>query len=252
MHMLLKKSGLPLLCILCLGAAGCTTQPPRSLYVEPAVSERAAETTASHYDVSYAIDCHIMKKKRSDFISFKINTMLYAYRLDFIVQQDIKHILEDFFRVSEIARTQHKKNGRHDLGSSTLYAYALLEDSATRLIVQGRQPNYVDFSFLLQDGEQYLVIEGFQAQTLEGSLKINSYIDGIPIRYDDIKKAYDFFNDEQALESLRIKQQQLPSADTDESGGSDAEIVTAHEETDGQGTAALPENDNLQTGDANP
>lgn len=50
------------------------------------------------------------------------------------------------------------------------------------------------------------MLEGFQVETLDGKLVIDDYIDSIPFHYDDIKKAYNFFNDTDKLEENRQKQ----------------------------------------------
>ena len=143
------------ICVFCL--TGCATLPSKALYTESTVTGVTVNTTNSQFDVVYAIDCCIMPKAKDDFISFKVDTMLYTYRFDFSVSN-------------------------------------------------GMIANHVRFSFLLKDGKKYLVLEGFQVETLDGKLVIDDYIDSIPFHYDDIKKAYNFFNDTDKLEENRQKQ----------------------------------------------
>jgi hypothetical protein len=147
-----------------------------------------------------------MPKAKDDFISFKVDTMLYTYRFDFSVSNGMKAILDRFFTISNIADSQHRKNGQRYLGETTLYAYASSKETISRLVAKGKIANHVRFSFLLKDGKKYLVLEGFQVETLDGKLVIDDYIDSIPFHYDDIKKAYNFFNDTDKLEENRQKQ----------------------------------------------
>ena len=111
-----------------------------------------------------------------------------------------------------MADMQSKKNGIRYLGETTLYAYALFENSITRLVVNSKIQNHVRFSFLLKDGEKYLLLERFQVTTLDGPLTIDDTVDSIPFKYEDIKKVYDFFNNEESLESVRQKQLHIAAA----------------------------------------
>ena len=197
-------------CVFCLTA--CTTLPSKALYTEPAVTGITVNTENNHFDVVYAIDCCVMPKAKDDFISFKVDTMLYTYRLDFSVNNGMKAILDRFFTISALADSQHKQNGHRYLGETTLYAYASSEETISRLIASGKMANHVRFSFLLKGGKKYLLLEGFQVQTLDGKLAVDDYIDSIPFHYDDIKKVYDFFNDTEQLEENRQKQLQIALA----------------------------------------
>ena len=211
MNNFLKTVWIPaILCVFCLTA--CTTLPFKALYTEPAVAGVTVNTTNNQFDVVYTIDCCVMPKAKDDFISFKVDTMLYTYRFDFLVNNGMKGILERFFAINNIADSQHRQNGQRYLGETTLYAYASSKETISRLIAKGKIANHVRFSFLLKDGKKYLVLEGFQVQTLDGKLAIDDYIDSIPFHYDDIKKAYDFFNDTDQLEENRQKQLQIAIA----------------------------------------
>ncbi|WP_253676120.1 hypothetical protein [Treponema sp. OMZ 305] len=197
-------------CAFCLTA--CTTLPLKALYTEPTVTGVTVNTENNHFDVVYAINCCVMPKAKDDFISFKVDTMLYTYRLDFSVNTGMKAILDRFFSISTLADSQHRQNGHRYLGETTLYAYASSAETISRLVAEGKIANHVRFSFLLKDGKKYLLLEGFQVQTLDGKLAIDDYIDSIPFHYDDIKKAYDFFNDTDQLEENRQKQLQIAIA----------------------------------------
>ena len=108
-----------------------------------------------------------------------------------------------------MADSQDRKNGIRYLGETTLYAYASSEGIISRLVATGKSANHVRFSFLLKDGKKYLLLEGFQVQTLDRKLAVDDYIDSIPFHYDDIKKAYDFFSNTEDLEATRQKQLQI-------------------------------------------
>lgn len=211
MNSILKTALIPaVLCVFCMTA--CTTLPPQALYTEPAAAGVTVNTANSQFDVVYAIDCCMMPQAKDDFISFKVDTMLYAYRFDFSVNHGMKAILDRFFTISNMADTKNRKNGTQYLGEMTLYAYAVSADTVGRLIVSGKNPNYVRFGFLLKDGKKYLLLEGFHIETVDGKLAVDDYIDSIPFHYDDIKKAYNFFNDTDQLEENRQKQLQVAIA----------------------------------------
>ncbi len=211
MNNFLKTVWIPVaVCAFCLTA--CTTLPSKALYTEPVAAGVTVNTTNNQFDVVYAIDCCVMPKAKDDFISFKVDTMLYTYRLDFSVNHGMKAILDRFFTISDMADSKNRKNGTQYLGEATLYAYAVSADTVGRLIVRGKNPNYVRFGFLLKDGKKYLLLEGFQVETLDGKLTVDDYIDSIPFHYDDIKKAYNFFNDTDQLEEKRQKQLQIAIA----------------------------------------
>lgn len=208
MSNMLKTVLIPaVICMFCLTA--CTTLPLKALYTDPIAADIAVDTVNSRFDVVYAIDCCVMPKPKDDFVSFKINTMLCTYRLDFSMNYGMKDILERFFTISAMADTQKRKNGVRYLGETPLYAYALSEDTLSRLVVDGRFANHVRLSFLLKDGKKYLLLERFHVKTLDKKLPIDDSIDSIPFQYDDIKKVYDFFNDTEALEITREKQLQI-------------------------------------------
>ena len=211
MNNFLKTVWIPVaVCAFCLTA--CTTLPSKALYTEPIAAGVTVNTANSQFDVVYAIDCCVMPKTKDDFISFKIDTMLYTYRFDFSVNHGMMDILNRFFTISNMADYQNRKNGIQYLGETTLYAYASSADTVSRLVVNGKIPNHVRFSFLLKDGKKYLVLEGFQVETLDGKLGVDDYTDSIPFHYDDIKKAYSFFNDTNQLEENRQKQLQIAIA----------------------------------------
>lgn len=197
-------------CAFCITA--CTTLPAKALYTEPAVTGITVDTENSRFDVVYAIDCCVMPQAKDDFISFKIDTMLYTYRLDFSISHGMQDILDRFFTVSKLADSQNRKNGIRYLGETTLYAYAASKDTVSRLVVNRTIANHVRFSFLLKDGKKYLLLEGFQVKALDSKLAIDDYIDSIPFHYEDIKKVYDFFNDKTTLEAMRQKQLQIALA----------------------------------------
>ena len=198
---------LAVVCAFCLTA--CTTLPSKALYTEPTVADITVNTANSQFDVVYAIDCCVMPKAKDDFISFKVDAMLYTYRFDFSVNHGMREILGRFFTISNMADSQNRKNGVQYLGETTLYAYASSADTVSRLVANGKIPNHVRFSFLLKDGKKYLLLEGFQVQTLDGKLAVDDSIDSIPFHYNDIKKVYDFFNDIEQLEETRQKQLQI-------------------------------------------
>ena len=75
------------------------------------------------------------------------------------------------------------------------------------------------------------MLEGFQVETLDGKLTVDDYIDSIPFHYDDIKKAYSFFNDTNQLEENRQKQLQIA-------------IAAKQAEKDSQTAATQAEKDN--------
>lgn len=210
MDSLLKSVLFSAACAFCITA--CAALPHKALYTESAVEGVAADTANSHFDIAYSIDCCLMPKQKDDFISFKVDTMLYTYRLDFAVNRGMKTILDVFFTISAMADAQNKKNGIRYLGETTLYAYASFENTTSRLIANGTTANHVRFSFLLKDGRKYLLLEGFQVQTLDGKLAIDDAIDSIPFRYEDVKKIYNFFNDTDVLEATRQKQLQISLA----------------------------------------
>lgn len=211
MNSFFKTVWLPIV-VCTLGLTACTTLPSKALYTEPAVTGVTVNTENNNFDVVYAIDCCVMPKAKNDFISFKVDTMLYTYRLDFSVNNGMKAILDRFFTISALADSQHKQNGHRYLGETTLYAYASSGEIISRLIANGKMANHVRLSFLLKDGKKYLLLEGFQVQTLDGKLAVDDYIDSIPFHYDDIKKVYDFFNDTEQLEENRQKQLQIALA----------------------------------------
>lgn len=205
MSNILKTVLLPVtLCAFCITA--CKTLPAKALYMEPAAADVTVNTENSHFDVVYAIDCCVMPKAKDDFVSLQVDTMLYTYRFDFSVNHRMKDILDRFFTMSKMADYQNRKNGIRYLGETTLYAYALSENTVSRLIVSGKRANHVQFSFLLKDGKKYLLLEGFRLQTLDNKLAIDDSLDSIPFHYDDIKKAYDFFHNTEQLEETRQKQ----------------------------------------------
>ena len=192
------------ICVFCL--TGCATLPSKALYTEPTAAGVTVNTTDNHFDVVYAIDCCIMPKAKDDFMSFKVNTMLYTYRFDFYMTYGMKDILDRFLTISALADSQQRQNGHRYLGETTLYTYAVSGKTISRLVAHGRIANHVRFSFLLKDGKKYLLLEGFQVKTLDGKLPIDDYIDSIPFHYEDIKKAYDFFCNAENLETTRQKQ----------------------------------------------
>ena len=194
-------------CAFCLTA--CTTLPLKALYTEPIVADIAVDTENDRFDVIYAIDCCVMPKPKDDFVSLKVNTMLCTYRFDFSMNYGMKNILDRFFTISAMADSQKRKNGMQYLGETTLYAYALSEDTLSRLVADGRIANHVRLRFLLKDGKKYLLLEGFHVKTLDGKLAIDDDIDSIAFRYDDIKKVYDFFNNTEVLEMTRQQQMQI-------------------------------------------
>ncbi|MGP1490098.1 MAG: hypothetical protein ACTTI6_03370 [Treponema sp.] len=163
-------------------------------------------TLNSQFDVSYSIDCCVMPKKKKDFLSLNIETMLYTCRLNLSIDDGMKTILDRFFTISGMADIQNKQNGIRYLGETTLFAYAFFENTVTRLIVTSKLPNHVRFSFFMKDGEKYLLLESFHVKTLDGLLEIDDVIDSIPLRYEDIKKAYTFFTDKEGLTAIRQKQ----------------------------------------------
>ena len=210
-------------CAFCLTA--CMTLPAKALYTESAAADVTVNTENSHFDVVYAIDCCVMPNAKNDFISFKIDSMLYTYRLDFSVQHGMKDILDRFFAISHLADLQDRKNGIKYLGETTLYAYASSADTVSRLVAKGKIPNHVRFSFLLKDGKKYLLLDGFQVQTLDGKLTVDDSIDSIPFHYEDIKKVYDFFTDTKGLEETRQKQVQIALAAKQTEKGNQAMIL---------------------------
>ena len=160
MKIMLKTAILAVSCILYI--TGCSSLPDTALYAEPIAKDVSVNTINDQFDVSYTIDCCVMPYKKKDFLSVNIDTMLYTYRLNFSIQRGMKAILDRFFSISEMADMQSKKNGIRYLGETTLYAYALFENSITRLVVNSKIQNHVRFSFLLKDGEKYLLLERFQ------------------------------------------------------------------------------------------
>ena len=208
MNSVLKRALIPVvLCTFCLTA--CMTLPSKALYTESTVAGVAVNTENNRFDVVYTIDCCVMPKSKDDFVSVKIDSMLYTYRLDFSMKYGMKDILVRFFAISNMADSQDRKNGIRYLGETTLYAYASSEGIISRLVATGKSANHVRFSFLLKDGKKYLLLEGFQVQTLDRKLAVDDYIDSIPFHYDDIKKAYDFFSNTEDLEATRQKQLQI-------------------------------------------
>ena len=123
MNSILKIAMLPaVLCAFCITA--CKTLPAKALYTEPAVADVTVNTENSHFDVVYAIDCCVMPKAKDDFVSFKVDAMLYTYRFDFSVHYRMKDILDSFFAINSLADSQERNNGIRYLGETTLYAYA--------------------------------------------------------------------------------------------------------------------------------
>ena len=139
MNNFLKTVWIPVaVCAFCLTA--CTTLPSKALYTESAAAGVTVNTANSQFDVVYTIDCCVMPQAKDDFISFKVDTMLYAYRFDFSVNHGMKAILDRFFTISNMADTKNRKNGTQYLGEMTLYAYAVSADTVGRLIVSGKIP----------------------------------------------------------------------------------------------------------------
>ena len=183
----------------------CSTLPDQALYTEQIAQNVRMNTLNMQFDVSYTVDCCVMPKKKNDFLSLNIDTMLYTCRLNLSINAGMRTILDRFFAISDMADIQNKQNGIRYLGETSLFAYAFFEDTVTRLIVTSKIPNHVRFSFFMKDGERYLLLESFHVQTLDGPLAIDDAIDSIPLRYEDIKKVYTFFTDEEALAATRQK-----------------------------------------------
>jgi len=136
MSNMLKTVLIPaVICMFCLTA--CTTLPLKALYTDPIAADIAVDTVNSRFDVVYAIDCCVMPKPKDDFVSLKVNTMLCTYRFDFSMNYGMKNILDRFFTISAMADSQKRKNGMQYLGETTLYAYALSEDTLSRLVADG-------------------------------------------------------------------------------------------------------------------
>lgn len=228
MGSVLKRALIPIvLCAFCLTA--CMTLPSKALYTEPAVAGVTVNTENNRFDVVYAINCCVMPKSKDDFVSFKIDSMLYTYRLDFSIKHGMKDILDRFFAISDMADSQDRKNGIRYLGETTLYAYASSEGTISRLVATGKSANHVRFSFLLKDGKKYLLLEGFQVETLDEKLAVDDYIDSIPFHYNDIKKVYDFFNNRENLEATRQKQLHITNAAEQAEKGNQAAVETEAE-----------------------
>ena len=223
MNSILKTVWIPIvLCAFCLTA--CMTLPSKTLYTEPTVAGVTVNTENNRFDVVYAINCCVMPKSKDDFVSFKIDSMLYTYRLDFSIKHGMKDILDRFFAISDMADSQDRKNGIRYLGETTLYAYASSEGTISRLVATGKSANHVRFSFLLKDGKKYLLLEGFQVETLDEKLAVDDYIDSIPFHYNDIKKVYDFFNNRENLEATRQKQLHITNAAEQAEKGNQAAV----------------------------
>ena len=228
MNSILKTVWIPIvLCAFCLTA--CMTLPSKALYTEPTVAGITVNTENNRFDVVYAINCCVMPKSKDDFVSFKIDSMLYTYRLDFSIKHGMKDILDRFFAISNMADSQDRKNGIRYLGETTLYAYASSEGTISRLVATGKSANHVRFSFLLKDGKKYLLLEGFQVETLDEKLAVDDYIDSIPFHYNDIKKVYDFFNNRENLEATRQKQLYITHAAEQAEKGNQAAVETEAE-----------------------
>ena len=228
MNSILKTVWIPIvLCAFCLTA--CMTLPSKALYTEPTVAGVTVNTENNRFDVVYAINCCVMPKSKDDFVSFKIDSMLYTYRLDFSIKHGMKDILDRFFAISDMADSQDRKNGIRYLGETTLYAYASSEGTISRLVATGKSANHVRFSFLLKDGKKYLLLEGFQVETLDEKLAVDDYIDSIPFHYNDIKKVYDFFNNRENLEATRQKQLHITNAAEQAEKGNQAAVETEAE-----------------------
>lgn len=210
MHTIRKLLFCSIPCLFYLTA--CSTLPDQALYTEPIVKDIRMNTLNSQFDVSYSIDCCVMPKKKKDFLSLNIETMLYTCRLNLSIDDGMKAILDRFFTISGMADIQNKQNGIRYLGETTLFAYAFFENTVTRLIVTSKLPNHVRFSFFMKDGEKYLLLESFHVKTLDGLLEIDDVIDSIPLRYEDIKKAYTFFTDKEGLTAIRQKQLLIASS----------------------------------------
>lgn len=222
-----------LMCLL----TGCNSLPPNTLYTEPIAGNVEVTAADSDLDISYSINCHLMQRKKDDFISFTVDTMLYTYRLDFSVYTDMRKILDKFFHISEMASARHKKNGKQYLGEAILYAYASCHDTQTRLSVTGQVPNRLRFSFLMKNGEKFLLLEGFHAKTIDGKLPVDNYVNGVPFRYDDIKKAYDFFSNDQAVAESRMKQMQIANSAQNADAAANTEHTIQHIDSTPDNTA---------------
>ena len=195
--------------IFCLLFTGCITLPQSSLYVENIAVQRETVTTGTSSGAVYSVDYCFAEKEKYDFISFKINTLLNEYRLDFSANGNIKTVLQDFFKIDNPSPEGHKKDGEESLGSSPLYCYAVSEDHYIRLDVMGKKQDFVDFSLISKNGVKALTLNRFSIKTMKGKSDINGYVEPVSFSYADIKKLYDFMGDKDNLEKLRAEAVQL-------------------------------------------
>lgn len=199
----MRKLCLLTICLTIL--TGCASVPETALFAEPIVYSTDTVSLPSNFDLSYSMHYQVMNKAAKDCVSIRVKTMLYDYRFDFLVSKDITKIFNHFLQISEMAEKQQRKNGFEHLAASTLHAYAYSENTVARVVVDGIKPNWLGFSFLLRDGERYLVIDGFKAESLSSALPINSKIESILLKYDDVKKMTEFLHDTDTIEELRKK-----------------------------------------------
>ena len=194
--------------IFCLLFTGCITLPQSSLYVENIAVQRETVTTGTSSGAVYSVDYCFAEKEKYDFISFKINTLLNEYRLDFSANGNIKTVLQDFFKIDNPSPEGHKKDGEESLGSSPLYCYAVSGEDYIRLDVAGKTQDNVDFSIVSKNDMRTLVLNGFTVKTLRGPKTVDRYVESISFRYEDIKKLYDFMSDAENLNRIRAEKLQ--------------------------------------------
>lgn len=191
------------ICVVML--TGCMSVPEKELFAEPIVYNTDTVSLPSNFDLSYSMHYQIMNNPAKDRVSIRVRTMLYDYRFDFSASKDIANIFNRFLHIAAMAENQQRKNGFEHLAESTLHAYAYSGNTVTRILVDGTKPNWLGFSFLLKDGERYLVIDGFKAESLSPALPIKSKIESIVLKYDDVKKMNDFLREKTTIEEIRKK-----------------------------------------------
>ncbi len=198
-----------MLLIFVLFFTGCKTLPLKGIYTKNIAQNKEIKTLESGFDISYSIDFNMAQKTKDDYVSFTLINTVHKYRLDFYANNEIKKIISDFIAINEQAVKSGYKDGTEIIGISLLYCYVFQDiesdDNATRLDAALEGKNAVQFGFLVKNKIPYLVLKKFHVKKIYGKQEINDNIESIAFYYDDIKKLYDFMNDADSIENIRLE-----------------------------------------------
>lgn len=204
-----------LMSIIIIALTNCTSLPDQIIRKETVIGKTNVTTLTSNFNVSYTIEFNVNKNEKNDSVLITLETAINNYKLYFPANKDIKKIFAEFLRLAEIA-SQKNKDGFENIGDTNLlcYAYCENEEELTRVDVIGNVHDKINFIFLTKNKIPYLVLNGFYTKTLFGKEKIDSYIESIPISYEDVKSVYEFMCDIENIKRLRVEDVQEPDSDT--------------------------------------